>query len=90
MDKTYTAIQHGQEAKSLLENETLKGAFDVIERSYFDKWRSTNPQEVALREKLWIAFNTISLLRNHLGKVLADGKLAEADLRMKTEKKKYG
>lgn len=71
----------GTRAKALLDDELLAGAFDVLEASYSAAWRQTQIDDVAGREKLFLAINIVGKVRNHLGAIVANGKLAEAELR---------
>ncbi|WP_257168586.1 hypothetical protein [Bradyrhizobium sp. SRS-191] len=67
--------------KALLDDELLTGAFDVLEASYSAAWRQTLIDDVAGREKLFLAINIVGKVRDHLGAIIANGKLAEAELR---------
>ncbi|XUM22251.1 hypothetical protein ACRAVF_01070 [Bradyrhizobium oligotrophicum S58] len=71
----------GTRAKALLDDELLAGAFDVLEASYSAAWRQTQIDDVAGREKLFLAINIVGKVRDHLGAIIANGKLAEAELR---------
>ena len=85
-DKLEHAINKGQKARELIENELLQEAFAKLEADYIAAWRMTRALDKDAREKLWQAVNIIGKVRGHLGKVLADGKLAQADLRMRQTK----
>ena len=78
-------LQHsaarGIRAKALLEDELLASAFDALEASYSSAWRQTSIDDVAGREKLFLAINIVGKVRDHLGAVLANGKLAQAELK---------
>ncbi|MGY3451002.1 hypothetical protein [Bradyrhizobium sp. USDA 4353] len=71
----------GVRAKALLDDELLSGAFDALEASYSATWRQTLIDDVAGREKLFLAINIVGKVRDHLGAIVANGKLAEAELR---------
>jgi len=71
----------GSRAAELLDNELLAEAFTALEAGYISAWRATGIDDVTGREKLFLAINIVGKVRDHLGTVVANGKLAEAELR---------
>lgn len=69
-------------ARQLLENEVLTEAFAALKANYISAWEETAFDDVNGREKLFLAANVIGIVRDHLLKVVANGKLADAELRM--------
>jgi len=67
-------------AKALLENELLNEAFATLEESYIAAWRATRHDDQAGREKLFLAVNVIGKVKEHINTVIANGKLAQAEL----------
>jgi hypothetical protein len=59
----------------------LSEAFDGLETNYIAAWRGTVIDDVAGREKLFLAINIVGKLRDHLASVVANGKLAQAELK---------
>lgn len=84
----------GVRAKSLLENEMLKEAFETLEQNYIKAWRNTSIEDAPAREKLFLAINIVGKVQQHLLSAINDGKLAETELREITEaaerKKRFG
>src|SRR5581483_9794144 len=70
----------GTRAQQLLENELLVEAFKGLEDAYTKAWRSTTIEDVAAREKLFLAINIVGKVRDHLSRLVIDGKLAQAEL----------
>lgn len=68
-------------AQELLDNELLGEAFDGLEETYTAAWRATTIGDVAAREKLFLAINIVGKVRDHLAAVVANGKLAQAELK---------
>jgi hypothetical protein len=68
-------------AQELLDNELLKGTFRTLEESYAAAWRATTIDDAAGREKLFLAINIVGKVRDHLASVVANGKLAQAELK---------
>ncbi|VIO73887.1 hypothetical protein [Bradyrhizobium ivorense] len=71
----------GLRARTILEDELVKEGFKALESAYVAAWRSTTIDDVAGREKLFLAINILGKVQHHLSAIIADGKLAEADLR---------
>ena len=86
-DKIEAAINRGQAAEHLLRNELIAQAFDRLKADYIAAWQLTDVRDVMAREKLWQAVNIVGKVREHLGKVVAGGKLAQAELRMRQTKR---
>jgi hypothetical protein len=68
-------------AQQLLDNELLSEAFRTLEDSYTAAWRATTIDDVAAREKLFLAINIVGKVHDHLTAVVANGKLAQAELK---------
>ncbi len=85
-DKLGTAIYQAGHADALLKSELLNQTFDYLESEYVKAWRVMPAKDTDGREKLWLAVNVIGKVRDHLQKVLNDGKLAKADIDRLTQK----
>jgi hypothetical protein len=68
-------------AQALLDNELLTEAFKGLEDNYTAAWRATTIDDVAAREKLFLAINIVGKVRDHLAAMVANGKLAQAELK---------
>jgi hypothetical protein len=68
-------------AEVLLDNELLTEAFCGLEDSYTAAWRATAIDDVAAREKLFLAINIVGKVRDHLTAIVTNGKLARAELK---------
>ncbi|WJR76471.1 hypothetical protein [Bradyrhizobium sp. NP1] len=71
----------GVRAQELLDSELLAEAFTTLEANYISAWRGTAIDDVAAREKLFLAINIVGKVRDHLASVVANGKLAQAELK---------
>jgi hypothetical protein len=85
-DQLETAMNRGQRARELLENELLIEAFAKLEADYITGWRTTRVADKEAREKLWLALNIVGKVQDHLKTIVAGGKLAQTELRMRTGK----
>ncbi|MCK1393661.1 hypothetical protein [Bradyrhizobium sp. 1] len=68
-------------AEALLDDELLNETFDTLEKSYIAAWRATTVEDAAGREKLFLAINIVGKVRDHITGVIANGKLARAELK---------
>jgi hypothetical protein len=68
-------------AQELLDNELLTEAFRGLEESYTSAWRASKVDDAAAREKLFLAINVVGKVRDHLAAIVANGKLAQAELK---------
>lgn len=84
-DKLATATGRGARAANLLENELLTEAFKGLEIAYTQAWRQTSIDDISGREKLFLAVNIVAKVRDHLTKIVDNGKLAAAELRALAE-----
>ena len=75
------AAAKAMRAQDLLDNELLSEAFKGLEDSYAAAWRATGIDDVAAREKLFLAINVVGKVRDHLATILTNGKLAQAELK---------
>src|ERR1700753_1710331 len=79
-DKLAKAKGRKIQAEGLLGSDMLNEAFAELERAYVQAWRETPHDNVTGREKLYLAVNVIGKVKEHLTKVVNDGKMAEAEL----------
>jgi len=75
------AVAKGARVQALLDDDLLSGAFTGLEDSYTAAWRSTGVDDVAAREKLFLAINIVGKVRDHLISLVTNGKLAQAELK---------
>jgi hypothetical protein len=80
-DRLHSARIRAMHAQELVDNEMLTEAFQKLEMSYIEAWKSTGVHDEKGREKLFLAVNVIGKLKEHLKSVIADGKLADAQLK---------
>lgn len=74
------ATNKAAQADRLLKDELLTDAFKGLEDAYLKAWRNTSIDDVAGREKLFLAINVVGKVRDHLTILVTNGKLAKAEL----------
>lgn len=88
------AAARAARAETLLDDELLSEAFDSLEKGYIAAWRATTIEDAAGREKLFLAINIVGKVRDHLASIVANGKLARAELKELAEtaerRKRFG
>jgi hypothetical protein len=75
-------------ASALLQDEILQEAFARLEERYIEEWRVSQFRDTDARERLWQAVNILRKVKDHLGKIVADGRLAQREIDQLTEKRK--
>jgi len=88
------AAANAARAQELLDNELLTEAFTGLESNYIAAWRATTIDDIAAREKLFLAINIVGKVRDHLTTIVTNGKLAQAELKelaqVAERKKRFG
>jgi hypothetical protein len=80
-DRLDQAAARAARSQQLLDNDLLSEAFTALEQNYTAAWRATTIDDVGGREKLFLAINIVGKVRDHLGAIVANGKLAQAELK---------
>jgi succinate dehydrogenase/fumarate reductase flavoprotein subunit len=75
-------------AEALLQNEILQEAFVQLEERYIEEWRVSQFRDTDARERLWQAVNILRKVKDHLAKIVRDGKLAQREIEQLAEKRK--
>jgi hypothetical protein len=79
-DKLQESISRGARAEALLKNDLLQEAFARLEQDYLDAWKISPARDTDGRERLWQAVNIVAKVRDHIVKVVNDGKLSQRHL----------
>jgi hypothetical protein len=93
MDDTKLAIDQSRalRAQSLMDDDLLREAFATLEADYIAAWKLTPARDGDGRERLWQAVQIVARVKDHLGCVIENGKLANAELRELAERpKRFG
>ena len=81
----------GARAEALLRNDLLIEAFAALDAEYVKAWRLTHINDVNARERLFQAVQIVAKIKDHLGKVLNNGKLAQRELDdLEAKRKRFG
>jgi succinate dehydrogenase/fumarate reductase flavoprotein subunit len=75
-------------AEALLQDDLLQEAFARLEERYIEEWRVSQFRDTDARERLWQAVNILRKVKDHLAKIVRDGKLAQREIDQLAEKRK--
>ena len=84
-------ISRSQQANQILQSNLFQESIETLKKLYSEALLDkTGAKESDTREKLWIAYNVVGKVEQHLKSILETGKLAEKQLEefRKTEKEK--
>ncbi len=88
------ATERAAQAQRLLDDKMLAEAFKGLEEAYTAAWRATTIEDISGREKLFLAINIVGKVRDHLGSIVNNGKLAQAELKQLSQtaerKRRFG
>ena len=74
-------ISRSHQAKQVLENKIFQEAIQSLKKLYSEALlEKTGAKESDTREKLWIAYNVVGKVEQHLQTVIETGKLAQKQL----------
>jgi len=74
-------VSRSQQAKQVLQNKIFIEAIESLKKLYSEALlEKTGAKESDTREKLWIAYNVVGKVEQHLQTVIETGKLAQKQL----------
>ncbi len=74
-------INRSNEAKQILESKLFQESIETLKKIYSEALlEKTGAKESDTREKLWIAYNVVGKVEQHLQTVIETGKLAAKQL----------
>lgn len=85
-NKLHRDVNRQAQAEALMRNELLTEAFAELDKTYVEAWRGA--ADPIAREQLWLAQGSLRKLRAHLGMVVSNGKLAQAEIDQLTAARK--
>ena len=91
--KRSAEVSRSNQAKQILESELFKESVNTLKKIYSEALlEKTGAKESETGEKLWIAYNVVGKVEQHLQSILETGKLAEKQLevfRKQSQEKKF-
>ena len=80
MSDLHQESSRGTRAKEILENELFKETLDTLKKSYEEAIFQTGPTDDKGRFSIYLAYQILGKVENHLRTVMETGKLAEKQL----------
>jgi hypothetical protein len=81
----------GARAEALLRNDLLIEAFASLDAEYVTAWRRTHINDVNARERLFQAVQIVGKVKDHLAKLVNNGRLAQRELdEIEAKRKRFG
>ena len=78
--KLQQEVSQSNKAKQLLDNPLFKESLDKLKKLYAESLFNTGAKETETREKLWLAYNIVGKVEQHIREILDTGKLANKQL----------
>jgi len=78
--KLQQEVNQSNKSKDLFDNPLVKESFDKLKNLYSTSLLNTGANETDTREKLWLAYNIVGKVEQHLQEILDTGKLASKQL----------
>ena len=78
--KLHQEVSQSNKARQLLDNPLFKEALDELKKLYAESLFNTGAKEQETREKLWLAYNVVGKVEQHIKEILDTGKLAKKQL----------
>ena len=78
--KLQQEVSKSNKARQLLDNPLFKEALDELKKLYAESLFNTGAKETETREKLWLAYNVVGKVEQHIKEILDTGKLAKKQL----------
>ena len=78
--KLQQEVSQSSKAKQLLDNPLLKEALNELKKLYTESLFNTGAKETETREKLWLAYNIVGKVEQHIQEIFDTGKLAKKQL----------
>ena len=80
-DQRTLELNRSSQAKQILEDKLFQESISTLKKIYSEALlEKTGATESDTREKLWIAYNVVGKVEQHLKSILETGKLAEKQL----------
>ena len=78
--KLQQEVSQSNKARQLLDNPLFKEALNELKKLYAESLFNTGAKETETREKLWLAYNVVGKVEQHIKEILDTGKLAKKQL----------
>ena len=68
-----TPEQRETRAQSLIDDELLKEAFDVLRKDLMNRWQQSGSTDLEARESIWLAMRLLEKIHGHITSIVETG-----------------
>ena len=68
-----TPEQRESRAQSLIDDELLKEAFDVLKKDLMNRWQQSGSTDLEARESIWLAMRLLEKIHGHITSIVETG-----------------
>ena len=68
-----TPEQRESRAQSLIDDELLKEAFDVLKKDLMNRWQQSGSTDLEAREPIWLAMRLLDKIHGHITSIVETG-----------------
>ena len=68
-----TPEQRESRAQTLIDDELLKEAFDVLKKDLMSRWQQSGSTDLEARESIWLAMRLLEKIHGHLMSIVETG-----------------
>ena len=68
-----TPEQRESRAQSLIDDELLNEAFDVLKKDLMSRWQQSGSTDLEARESIWLAMRLLEKIHGHLMSIVETG-----------------
>ena len=68
-----TPEQRESRAQSLIDDELLKEAFDVLRKDLMNRWQQSGSTDLEARESIWLAMRLLDKIHGHITSIVETG-----------------
>ena len=70
-----TPEQRESRAQSLIDDELLKEAFDVLRKDLMNRWQQSGSTDLEARESIWLAIRLLDRIDGHIKSIVETGQM---------------
>ena len=68
-----TPEQRESRAQTLIDDELLKEAFDVLRKDLMNRWQQSGSTDLEARESIWLAMRLLDKIHGHITSIVETG-----------------
>jgi len=69
--------QRERRAKSLIDDELLNEAFEVLKEDLMNRWNHSGSTDLEARESIWLAMRLLDRIHGHINSIIETGHMTK-------------